>query len=84
MGTGECVCDVRHRTEESKSSVNHIRDLRMRIVAGFIVVGTFFGLGAIKRADVLGLSDFLTGGTFMATGLVLVAIFGAAWLWSTT
>lgn len=78
------MSDVRHRTEESKSSVNHIRDLRMRIVAGFIVVGTFFGLGAIKRADVLGLSDFLTGGTFMATGLVLVAIFGAAWLWSTT
>lgn len=84
MGAGECVCDVRHRTEESKSSVNHIRDLRMRIVAGFIVVGTFFGLGAIKRADVLGLSDFLTGGTFMATGLVLVAVFGAAWLWGTT
>jgi hypothetical protein len=56
----------------------------MRIVAGFIVVGTFFGLGAIKRANVLGLSDFLTGGSFIATGLVLVAVFGAAWLWRTT
>ena len=64
--------------------MNHIRDLRMRIVAGFIVVGTFFGLGAIKRADVLGLSNFLTGETFIATGLLLVAVFGAIWLWSTT
>ena len=62
--------------------MNHIRDLRMRIVAGFIVVGSFFGLGAVKRADVLGLSDFLTGGTFIATGLVVVAVFGAVWLWS--
>ena len=46
-----------------------LEDLGMRVVAALVVISVFFGLGYVKRTDLLGLGSLLQSGT---------AFFGAA------
>lgn len=55
-----------------------LRDLGLRIGAGVVVIGIFFGLGYLNRTDFFSLSDhlgnrsFFFGSAFLLVGLVAV------------
>lgn len=60
---------------------NFVKDLGMRIGAAAVVVGIFFGLGYIKRADLLGLSSLLNSQlAFFTTTFLLVTLVAVTWI----
>jgi hypothetical protein len=60
---------------------NFLKDFGMRIGAAAVVVGIFFGLGYIKRTDLLGLSSLLDGQlAFFTAAFVLVTLAAVTWI----
>lgn len=60
---------------------NFLEDLGMRITAVVTVVGIFYGLGYIKRTDLLGLSWLIdTTTSFFTAGFLLVGFAGVSWI----
>jgi hypothetical protein len=53
-------------------------DLKMRIGAGAVVIAVFFGLGYVKRTDLLGLVSLLGSGTAFFTAAF--GMIGAVWV----
>ena len=66
---------------ERFSFSNFLEDLGMRMAAGAVVVGIFFGLGWINQNDFLGLSTILGNQLgFFITGFSLVTLAALAWI----
>lgn len=65
-----------------RGSFRHfLKDLGMRLAAGAVVVGVFFGLGYIKRTDLLGLSGLLESQlAFFATAFILIGLIAGTWI----
>ncbi|MFT4892514.1 MAG: hypothetical protein ACI8Z7_000289 [Candidatus Nanohaloarchaea archaeon] len=60
---------------------NFLEDLGMRITAALTVIGIFYGLGYIKRTDLLGLSWLIdTTASFFTAGFLLIGFAGASWI----
>ncbi|WP_246999708.1 hypothetical protein [Halosolutus gelatinilyticus] len=60
---------------------NFLKELGMRIAAGAIVLGIFFGLGYAKRTDLLGLSNALGPQFgFFAVAFLLIGIVAVGWI----
>lgn len=58
-----------------------LRDLGLRIGAGVVVIGIFFGLGYLNRTDFLGLSDLLGDQTvFFGSAFLLVTLAALGWM----
>ncbi|WP_255151081.1 hypothetical protein [Halorarius halobius] len=58
-----------------------LKDLGMRLGAGAVVVGIFFGLGYLNRTDVFGLSAVLgSEGAFFAVAFLLVGLVAVGWM----
>ncbi len=58
-----------------------LRDLALRIGAGIVVIGIFFGLGYLNRTDFFGLSDFLGNqSVFFGSAFLLVGIASLGWM----
>lgn len=53
-------------------------DLKMRIGAASLVISVFFGLGYVKRTDLLGLGSLLESGTAFFTAAF--GIIAAVWI----
>lgn len=60
---------------------NFVKDLGMRIGAAAVVIGIFFGLGYVKRTDLLVLSSLLNGKlAFFTTAFLLITLVAVAWI----
>lgn len=60
---------------------NFVRDLGMRLGAAAVVISIFFGLGYIKRTDLLGLSSVLDGQlSFFTAAFLLITMVAVAWI----
>ena len=58
-----------------------LKDLGLRIGAGAVVAGIFFGLGYLNRTDFLGLSGLLgTGRGFYVGAFLLVGLVALGWV----
>lgn len=55
-----------------------LNDLGMRIGAAIVVISVFFGLGYVKRTDLLGLGSLLESSTAFFTAAF--GIIGAIWI----
>jgi hypothetical protein len=55
-----------------------LNDLGMRIGAALVVISVFFGLGYVKRTDLLGLGSLLESGMTFFTAAF--GIIGAVWI----
>jgi hypothetical protein len=54
------------------------KDLGIRVGAAIVVISVFFGLGYVKRTDLLGLGSLLESG--MAFFTAAFGIIGAIWI----
>ena len=55
-----------------------LKDIGMRVGAALVVISVFFGLGYVKRTDLLGLGGLLESGTAFFTAAF--GIIGAVWI----
>ncbi|MFC7204655.1 hypothetical protein ACFQJC_14140 [Haloferax namakaokahaiae] len=64
-----------------RSFGSFLEEVAMRLGAAVVVVGVFFGVSYLSRADVLGLSPILgTQSAFFAAALFGVAVVAAGWI----
>lgn len=60
---------------------NFVKDLGLRFGAAAVVVGIFFGLGYIKRVNLLGLSSVLGSQlAFFTAAFLLVTLVAVVWI----
>lgn len=65
-----------------RGSFKHfLKDLGMRLVAGVVVIGIFFGLGYSKRTDFLGLAGVLDSQlAFFTAAFLLITLVAVGWI----